>query len=182
MLSLWATILRNVNGSHLLLKDRALGDKHTRDDIRRRFATLGVDPQRLMLEGHSSMAEYLATHHRVDILLDVFPFNGHTTSLHAMWMGVPMVTLAGHTHVSRRGVSLLKNLDLAELIADSPAAYVQIATRLAADPARLKSLRETMRQRLLDSPICDETAFVKALEETYRRMWRAWCAGTKLEE
>jgi predicted O-linked N-acetylglucosamine transferase (SPINDLY family) len=92
-----------------------------------------------------------------------------------MWMGVPVVTLAGNAHVSRVGVSLLSNVGVPELIADSQELYVRLASDLAHDPARLSSLRSTLRQRMAQSPLMDAPRFARNVEAAYRQMWRTWC-------
>jgi predicted O-linked N-acetylglucosamine transferase (SPINDLY family) len=92
-------------------------------------------------------------------------------------MGVPVVTLPGTTSVSRAGLSILSNIDLAELVAASPQHFVQIASALASDVARLKSLRSQLRERLIRSPLCDGRDHAEALERAYRKMWQTWCAA-----
>jgi predicted O-linked N-acetylglucosamine transferase (SPINDLY family) len=91
-------------------------------------------------------------------------------------MGVPVITLAGQTHASRVGRSLLSNIGLPELVAFTPDQYVQIATDLAKDPARIDSLRRSMRARMLASPLMDAPGFARNVEAAYRQMWRKWCA------
>jgi protein O-GlcNAc transferase len=105
------------------------------------------------------------------------PYNGHTTSLDSFWMGVPVVTLVGNTVVGRAGASQLRNLRLPELIARTPDEYVTIATALAQDIARLATLRHTLRERMLCSPLMDARRFARGVETAYREMWRRWCAG-----
>ena len=84
--------------------------------------------------------EYLSLYHDVDIALDPFPYNGVTTTCDALWMGVPVVALAGRMSVSRQGVRFLRNVGLDELIAETPEDYVRIATELAGDLHRLADL------------------------------------------
>src|SRR5262249_27421898 len=135
----------------------------------------GIAANRLRLLGWTSFSQYLAHFHEVDVGLDPFPFQGHTTTCHALWMGVPVVVLAGRTPLSRVGVSLLTNLGLDELIADTPEAYVRAAARLALDLDRLAELRAGMRERLRRSPLLDGPGFTGRLEEAYRRIWTNWC-------
>jgi predicted O-linked N-acetylglucosamine transferase (SPINDLY family) len=113
----------------------------------------------------------------VDIVLDTFPYNGHTTSLDALWMGVPVVSLAGNAPVSRAGLSQLSNLGLPELVARSESEYVTIAERLAADLPRLAELRATLRPRMQASPLMDASRFARNVEAAYRSMWERWCAS-----
>ena len=106
---------------------------------------------------------------------DPFPYNGHTTSLDALWMGVPVVSLAGQRAVSRAGLSQLTNLGLPELVAFSENEYVEIATRLAGDLPRLTELRRTLRARMESSVLMDAEQFARGIEAAYRTMWRQWC-------
>ena len=112
---------------------------------------------------------------RVDIALDTFPYHGTTTTCEALWMGVPVLTLAGQRHASRVGVSLLTNAGLPELIADSPDQYIEIAAALASDLPRLRSLRATLRPRLQQSPLMDAPRFARNVESVYRQLWQKWC-------
>jgi len=115
----------------------------------------------------------------VDIALDTFPYHGTTTTCEALWMGVPVVTLEGRSHVSRVGVSLLRNAGLPELIARTPEEYVRIAGELAEDRPRLAQLRAAMRERMQNSPLMDGPRFARRIEEAYRRMWVQWCAESR---
>ena len=123
---------------------------------------------------HRERREYLELYHRLDIALDTFPHNGHTTSLDALWMVVPVVSLAGDAVVSRAGLSQLTNLGLPELIAHSETEYVSIVARLATDLPRLAELRSTLRDRMLGSVLMDAPRFTRQVERAYRKMWRAW--------
>jgi protein O-GlcNAc transferase len=117
--------------------------------------------------------EYLELYHRLDMVLDTFPYNGHTTSLDALWMGVPVVSLAGRTPVSRAGLSQLTNLGLPELAAHSEEDYVRIAVDLAGNLPRLAQLRSTLRDRMMNSVLMDAPRFARQVEQAYRKMWRA---------
>jgi predicted O-linked N-acetylglucosamine transferase (SPINDLY family) len=122
------------------------------------------------LLGWGNFAQYLRHFNDVDVGLDTFPFTGHTTTCHSLWMGVPVVTLAGATPISRVGVSLLTNLRLEDVIGDSPDAYVNIAAGLADDRERLRQLRIGVRARMRQSPLLDAQGFTRRLEEAYRRI------------
>jgi predicted O-linked N-acetylglucosamine transferase (SPINDLY family) len=124
-----------------------------------------------------SRRQYLEWHSRVDIILDTFPYNGHTTSLDALWMGVPVVSLAGEHAVSRAGFSQLSNLGLEELVAFSEDDYVNIATGLARDLPRLTAWRATLRARMEASRLMDAPRFARDIEAAYREMWRRWCTA-----
>ena len=174
VLSAWAQILFRVPNSRLLVladpSDAALAR------MRSVFAAHGVAGERLEFMGKRARREYLELHQQVDIALDTFPFNGHTTVCEALWMGVPVVVLAGETYVSRFGGSALVNLRLQELIATSPARYVETAVQLAGDLDRLQALRATLRERMQASPLLDAAGFTRNLEDAYRQMWTRWCS------
>jgi predicted O-linked N-acetylglucosamine transferase (SPINDLY family) len=122
-----------------------------------------------------SIAAHLALYHRVDIALDPFPYNGTTTTCEALWMGVPVVTLRGDRHAGRVGASLLSQIGLTDLIANSVEEYVEIALALAGNPGRLDDLRGALRPRIAASPLCDRRAFARKMEGAFRTMWEAWC-------
>jgi predicted O-linked N-acetylglucosamine transferase (SPINDLY family) len=126
----------------------------------------------------ATRAEYLRLWERIDIGLDPFPYNGGTTTCEALWMGTPVVSLAGTTAISRLGLSILNNLGLPELAATSTEDYVRIAAQLAGDPSRREELRATLRTRLQASPMMDARRFARNVETAYRAMWRRWCAET----
>lgn len=175
---LWSRIMRDVPGSRLVLKGKALADPAIATRFLARFSAQGISPERLEFLSHTpSTREHLAAYARVDIALDPFPYAGTTTTCEALWMGVPVVTLAGQRHASRVGLSLHTAIGLPDLVADTPERYHAIAAGLAADPPRLVELRRTLRERISSSPICDARRFVPKLEAAYRSMWRAWCAG-----
>jgi predicted O-linked N-acetylglucosamine transferase (SPINDLY family) len=134
------------------------------------FESKGVDPARFTLRGRGSHETFLAQHREVDIALDSFPYNGTTTTLHALWMGVPVIALAGGAHVSRVGASILANLGLDDWCGKTVDDYVEIARRYAGDMVALATLRGSLRQRLAGSVIMDETRFVQDLEEAYRAL------------
>jgi predicted O-linked N-acetylglucosamine transferase (SPINDLY family) len=122
------------------------------------------------------MAEYFGSYQRIDVALDPFPYGGGTTTCDALWMGVPVVSLAGQTAVGRGGVSILSNVGLPELIAQTPEHYVQVAAKLAQDLPRLSQLRATLRERMQASPLMNAPRFARNVEAAYRTMWRRWCA------
>ena len=174
---LWAEVLKAAPGSRLMLKSKSLAGAETRDRWTGAFAEAGIGPERLELRGLSPHLGMLAEYGDIDIALDPFPFCGGTTSCEALWMGVPVVTLPGERPASRQTLGFLQTLGLDELVADSEADYVRIASGLAADPARRAELRRELRPRMAASPLCDGARFAAALEAAFRRMWRGWCAG-----
>jgi len=175
VVALWSDILRAVPDSRLLLKTWLLTDEKIRARVRAQFAAHGVDAGRLVLLPQTE--DYLAVYHDIDIALDPFPRTGGATTADALWMGVPVVTLAGRRYIDRQGVSLLRAVGLDELIATSPQDYVDQAVALAGNVARRRTLRATQRERMAASPLCDGRGLAQALETAYRGMWRAWLSG-----
>lgn len=180
MLDLWARILAAVEGSQLVFRARGMTETRFKNCILPIFERHGVDNGRIRMLGHvCSVTENLGDYHQVDIALDTFPYNGTTTTCESLYMGVPVITLAGRAHVSRVGVSLLQSVGLTELIAETPDDYVSIAIALAGDLRRLLSLRKSLRGMVLASPLTDNTVFTAHLENAYRTMWHRWCADQR---
>jgi predicted O-linked N-acetylglucosamine transferase (SPINDLY family) len=173
VLELWARVLRAVDGSRLLML--ASEGPHRRDTLER-LEQEGIAPSRVAFLAPQPHRKYLEKYQGIDLVLDTFPYNGHTTSLDALWMGVPIVTLVGRTAVSRAGLSQLANLGLLELAAATPEQFVAIAVELAGDFQRLGELRTTLRERMRSSPLMDAPRFARGIEAAYRSMWQRWCA------
>jgi predicted O-linked N-acetylglucosamine transferase (SPINDLY family) len=176
--SAWYGILRSLPNARLVI---FCPEGNHRLRITQRFIQAGLDPARLQMVGRSLPAEYFKQYQQIDIALDPFPHGGGTTTCDALWMGVPVVTLAGESAVSRGGNSILTNLGLPELIAHSPDEYVQIAAILAGDLQHLSELRATLRQKMLNSPLTDGPAFAHHVESAYRQMWRQF-AGRNVSQ
>jgi FkbM family methyltransferase len=173
---MWAEILRRTPRARLLLKGASFGDPATRAAYQRRLAQSPLAGLDVELCGPlPDERGHLAAYGRVDIALDTFPYGGTTTTCEALWMGVPVVTLAGRAHASRVGASLLARLGEPSLIADSPAAYVDAAVTLAAAPERLQALRATLRERMRRSGITDGAEFARHFAQALRRAWRIHC-------
>ncbi|MEX2112345.1 MAG: tetratricopeptide repeat protein [Pirellulales bacterium] len=175
VLATWAELLAKMPDSRLVILGNVTPSLV--EYLHHTFEQRGVAPRRLTLADRRPRKEYLQLMQTVDIALDPFPFNGHTTTCDALWQGVPVVTLAGATYASRFGSSAHVNLGLRELIADSPQQYVAIATELANDLDRLRLLRASLRERMASSPLLDFAGFTRHLEAAYRTMWRDWCAS-----
>jgi predicted O-linked N-acetylglucosamine transferase (SPINDLY family) len=174
--AVWAKILQAVPGSRLTLKNPALGENATRQAMRQAFTELGIAPERLELLGHEqSQRAHLERYRSIDIGLDPFPYNGATTTCEALWMGVPVVVLAGGTHAGRVGVSQMSNLGLTDLIGHTPEEYIATASRLATDLEHLSALRAGLRTRMAASPLTEARRFTNNLEQAYRVMWNGWC-------
>ena len=175
---LWSELLRRLPKARLLLKCRALGDPVVAEGVRARFARHGIQPARLELLGPvADVAAHLALYRRIDVALDPLPWNGTATTCEALWMGVPVVTLAGDRPVSRIGASLLTRAGFVSLVASSPAQYLEVAATLASDRQRRAALAASVRQRLSASPLCDAPAYARGVEFAYRALWRHWCRG-----
>lgn len=179
VLALWGEVLRAVPGARLFVQAAALDDAPNRSRFGDLCAKHGIAPDRLELRGFVPVDQAPASYAAIDIALDPFPFCGGMTSLEALWLGVPVVTLPGETLASRQSASMLMNLGLAELIAENALEYVDKAAQLARDLPRLAGLRAGLRQRFASSPLMDYTGFAHALEALYRDMWLAWTGNPK---
>jgi protein O-GlcNAc transferase len=172
-LDLWARLLGAVARARLLLY--ANPGRHLQS-VLDRFAAAGVGAERIEFVPRQGWSAYIRTFGRIDVALDTFPYGGGITTLDALWMGTPVVTLAGKTAVGRGGVSILNNLGLAELVAESPEKYVEIAAALAGDAARLREFRREIRPRMEASPLMDGRRYAADVEAAFRMLWRRWCA------
>ena len=167
-LRMWNGVMKGVPSARLLLM---APPGRSRQRLSDRLAKHGIAAERVSFEQFRPRAQYLQTYHQIDLGLDTFPYNGHTTSLDSFWMGVPVVTRVGQTAVGRGGLSQLHNLGLTELAAESDERFVEITVALANDLPRLAQLRETLRQRMERSPLMDGEKFARNIEAVYRRLW-----------
>lgn len=173
----WAEVVRAVPGARLLLKATASADPETQRQLHGMFADAGLAPERVNFAPYAGRtSEHLAQYNEVDIALDPFPYNGATTTCEALWMGVPVITLAGDRHAGRVGASLLRAIGFEAGITRSRDDYVMTARLLAEHPELLAAARRHLRADLVRSPLCDRSGFTAALEEAYREVWRMWCA------
>jgi len=176
VIMLWAKILQSVPSARLILKNKILDGAVGRRSTLEAFAAHGISGKQLELVGHSkSQIDHLEWYNKIDIGLDTFPYNGTTTTCDALWMGVPVVTLAGNKHVARVGVSQMTNIGMPELIAATPEEYLAIALRLANDLDALGKVRKDLRSRMSASPLTNASLFTRNLEQVYREMWEKWC-------
>ena len=171
VLRLWARVLNAVPQSRLML----VAPQAARARLRAFFEEAGVAHDRIEFVDRCARLDYLSRYREIDICLDTFPYNGQTTSLDGLWMGVPTVTLVGETVVGRAGVCLAMNLGLPELIATNQEEFVRAAASLANDLERLSKLRQTLRGRMEQSPLMDCARFAGNLESVYRNVWRRFC-------
>jgi protein O-GlcNAc transferase len=175
VISLWSKILMGIPNSRLIMKTLSFSNEMSRQYGIDMFKQRGITEERIDLLLPDPPPKHLESYGLVDIGLDTFPFNGLTTTCEAMWMGVPVVTLAGTAYHTRSGVSLLSNVGLPQLIAKTNDEYISIAINLANDLKRLKFIREQLRDMMKCSPLCDSKRFIAHLEMSYREMWKRWC-------
>ncbi len=182
-LDLWASVLNRTPGSRIVVKNKALSEPEARQRLQSQLAARGVAPQRVFMSGLiNSLAGHLNSYALVDLALDTWPYHGTTTTCEALWMGVPVISLTGQTHLSRVGVSLLHALGLDQFAVGSPEDYIALAVRLAGEQSYLAELRQGMRALMQASPLVDEAGFTADLEDAYRRLWQKWCAGSKARQ
>ena len=180
VMRVWIDIMNRVPRSRLLLKNRSLDNPRLKQLILDELCKHGADAKRVELRSPDiSSIEHLNGYNLLDIALDSFPYNGTTTTCEALWMGVPVIALAGNNHVSRVGVSQMTNLGLPELIARDTNDYVNIAVALANDVPRLAALRSGLRERLKNSPLMNVPRFTKNLEEAFDLIWKKYLAEPK---
>ncbi|MBI5439496.1 MAG: hypothetical protein HY936_11245 [Nitrosomonadales bacterium] len=177
-IALWAEVLKAVPEATLLLKAPSLKDEAVQARFAALFAGHGIPRERLIFRGPSGLADMMQEYGEMDIALDPIPYNGGTTTLQALWMGVPVVTLAGGNFVGRMGASFLNTLGCADWVADSESGYVATAARLAKTCRALRESRPFLRARMAESPLCDIGAYVAHMEALYGRMWAAYCEGS----
>ena len=176
---IWARILAAVPKSRLIMQTSALASRQTQERVTKIFTDAGVTADRLEFRNPTDLAPYLKLLERSDMTLDPYPFNGGTTTCHSLWMGAPVVTLAGDRHASRMGLSFMSVIGLPEFVARTPDEYVAIAARFAADLPALANIRAGMRDRINSSPLVDGARYTRNLEAAYRAVWRDWCASGK---
>ena len=175
-IEVWAQLLREMPTARLLMKSQGLGNPQTAGRLRDRLVRAGVRAEQIELRGAGlSKEQHMGLYHRVDVSLDPFPYNGTTTTCDALWMGVPVVTLAGKTHVARVGLDLVTHLGFPEWGVATRDAYVAKCRELTSDLPTLAGLRLGLREQMRRSPICDGPQFISGLEAAFRSMWRQWC-------
>jgi predicted O-linked N-acetylglucosamine transferase (SPINDLY family) len=172
---LWCQILQRVEDSRLFIQARGADQMSFQQRLTEMLAANGIRADRVEFHGSQPLADYLQAISHVDIALDTYPFNGHTTTCHCLWMGVPVVSFYGAMPVSRVGLGLLTQLQMTELVASEPARYVDIAVALAYDGERRLGLRRDLRERMRRSPLMDRRRLARELEDGFRTVWARWC-------
>ena len=183
IVKMWVDILNAVPNSRLILKFAQGTDSQVREYVYNQFAGGGLENprERIMISGWLTSAQHLELYNKVDIALDTYPYNGTTTTCQALLMGVPVITLVGPRHSSRVGLDILTRLEMQFFAAKTPHEYVQKAVALASKPEALTQIRETMRQRLAASPLCNYELITNDIENAYRRMWHDYCCSKETE-
>ena len=181
-LAAWSVLLRLVPNARLILRSSGQYHEGLVENLERRLERAAIDLGRVRID--RKIADYgthLRSYDEIDIALDPFPYNGGTTTVEALYMGVPVLVRAGDRYVAHMGESILHNAGLPEWIAADEAAYPQLGARLAADIPGLAVLRAGMRERMLKSPLFDAPRFARNLEGAIRQMWRIWCDAQRVK-
>ena len=179
VIAVWSKILAALPGSRLLLKSLGFKSELTKKRYQSLFADLGISSERLDFAGPSSRKEHISEYQRVDIGLDPFPYNGGMTTFEALWMEVPVISLSGDRFVSRVAESILMNVGLKECVAQTEDEYITKAITLASDLPKLVELRAALRNRMLNSSLCDGKRITHDLEAVYRDMWTTMMTSRK---
>jgi len=179
VLHLWCSILQRVPGSRLLMKCKPFACSIMKQKVLQRFRNQGIDPRRIdLFPLLPTTKDHLSFYSHVDVCIDTFPYAGTTTTCEAMHMGIPVITLKSQgedNHAHNVGCSLISNIpSIRHLVAKSPEQYIKRAADLAKDFKKLNSIRQSLRQEMLASPIGDGKTFVKNLEKTYQDLWKTY--------
>lgn len=173
-IGLWAKAMAALPGSRMLMVGRAVSTDHGKARVIRLFDAFGIGADRLEFVSFLPLDDYLAQHNHVDLIMDCFPWNGHTTTMHSLWMGVPTITIEGHHHAGRFGYAIMTNLGLPEFIAVNEEDFVERVLNLSKNTHNLAGIRQGLRERLAQSVLCDHRRLTRDIETNYRKMWREW--------
>lgn len=174
-IALWSEILLHTPGARLMLGNAQ--EPEIKQRLIERFAANNISADRLMLMPRYGTYDYLTLYHQIDVALDPYPYNGGTTSIHALLMGVPVISLSGSRAVSRCGATILHAAGLGDFVATTSVEYLAIAQRYFNNRSELNEIRQDLRARWLSGPMGDPVAYTRELENTYRQVWRTWCAA-----
>ncbi|MGH1431683.1 MAG: hypothetical protein ACRBB4_11260 [Neptuniibacter sp.] len=172
VLTTWSEILKRLPDSKILFKCKELKELKTQEVLLEKMVNLGIEPDRILIEGPCPLQEYFKAYHSIDIGLDPFPYNSGTVGYHSVWMGVPYVALAGDRLLSRVGYSNIQLVGLEQFAAESIEEYIQIAVDVASDLENLQSIRQKLRQTSLDSGLYDGSKMALDLETAFESMWQ----------
>ena len=175
-IKLWASVLKSIPDARLIIKRSPLKIEAARNRILNQFKTEGVPNKRILFSWDiKSTADHLKEYSNIDIALDTFPYNGTTTTCDALWMGVPVVTLCGMPRSSRISSSILNQIGLSELIANSSREYIKISVTLANSVGQLREMREQLRSKIINSSLYDNKIVTKQFENAIRHEWKRIC-------
>ena len=180
VIAVWSRLLLSIPDSRLILKSKSFKNETVTEDFIAKFVRHGVKTDSIELRLNSPYTDMLSEYCDIDIALDTFPYNGGATTCEALWMGVPVVSLAGGTPISRQSKAFLFTIGYPEWVATTADEYVEIISRLTSDINLLQSIRTGLRQKMADSPLCDGNKFTVHLETAYRQMWQRWCSDVAL--
>ncbi len=181
-LDIWAAALHAVPDSTLHLKRQQLLNDAPKQHFLQQFNRRGINQDRITLHtANNTIEQHLNEYNKIDIALDTSPYNGTTTTLEALWMGVPVLTLKGNTHASRVSSSILHRLDLDHLAVNNTREFAEAAKRLASDPAKLMKLKSGLRDKVRASPLVDAQQFGRSFGSAIRTEWRKWCEEASQE-
>lgn len=175
---LWARILVALPHARLMLGNAT--DEQTRQKLIDMFAQESIGAERLVLHPTMPLGDYLALHHQIDLALDTFPYNGGTSTCHSLWMGVPVITLAGNNSAARVGVAVMAGVGLTEFVTTSTDEYFERALAFANDLPGLDRVRQSLRERMAAQSIANPLHLTRHLEEAFRNIWGKWCDGEKV--
>ncbi len=179
VISLWAKLLRMLPNSRIVLG--GLLKESSQGTLAAWFNEEGIAASRIDFHQRSSMDQYLRLHHQVDICLDTYPYNGGTTTLHALWMGVPTLTMASNSMPGRVGTAIMSAVGLHGFVINTPEAFVAHGTQWASQLPALAELRASLRAQLINSPLLQPELLAHGLNTAFRTMWRRWCEELPLE-
>jgi protein O-GlcNAc transferase len=178
----WAEILHRVPYSRLFFKTAALACPFTAQRFYDLFASHEIPKERIILCYGVSEKDHFAMYGKVDLALDPFPYNGTTTTCDALWAGVPVVAMEGNAHVSRVSMSILSQLGLAEkLVGKDRENYIERACYMASHWDELNEIRLSLREKMLNTSLCNPDLFIRELEKAYLDMWDTWCSEPHIE-
>ncbi len=176
ILQLWGRIVHSIPNARLVFKDKFLALQKTRNYILENVCSAGLEPSRVQfLDFSASNYEHIEQYTQIDIALDPHPYNGTTTTCEALLMGVPILTRLGDRHASRVTASVLSRIGLDDWVARDEEHLVELAHEKAANIQALRELHPTLRQRMLESTVCDAPRFTQQFEASLREVWRKWC-------
>lgn len=180
---LWAQALIAVPNSTLYLKRQQLIHNNARNNVIAEFKKRGINEDRLILKtSKPKIEQHLDEYNNIDIALDTSPYNGTTTTLESLWMGVPVITLSGETHVSRVSASILHRLELNGLACQNIQDFGNKAKELSENQKALSELRNSLRTKMQNSSLMNGDLFTQEFSSMLRKQWQGWCSERNIED